>query len=122
MDKYLEAPVIGIELNDGGQKIVHCYGYGYLTEDSGLSKDGVSRPYRFLEYTWAYFPLEDIVKNGLPDSDVMCRFKQYITDCTEAELISTYEHYDNGNMPVLLESLSMDTPVGCYILVSKGAA
>lgn len=122
MDRYLETPVIGIELNDRKQKIVHYYGYGYQTDDIGINKDGVYRPYRFVEYTWAYFPLEQVIEKGLPDEDVLCLYKQYITDCTENELIDTYEHYDNGNMPVLLESLSMDTPVGCYILVSKGAA
>ena len=106
-----DVSVISIEQEDGCK-------YVRFLGDSYCSEDGAKKPYRFIEYTYAYLPLEDVVKDGLPDGDWYTLQKQYIEDCSFEELCKTYLHYDNGDMPKLLPlpMLSMDTPCGCYIL------
>lgn len=110
---YLELPIINIEIDrDTGEKCVHYYA------DSYYSDDGTNTPYRFVEYTWAYIPLSEVLKNGLPDGDLLSQVKQYIMDCTEEKISELYEHYDNGNKPVILPycELTKDMLCGCYII------
>lgn len=108
--EYCEASVIEIELNEHGKKIVHILG------DSYYADDGTDAPYRFTEYCWGYIPLKEVVENGMPDGDWYGELKQYITDCTEEQLDEIYEHYDNGKMPRVIENLTVDLPIGCYII------
>lgn len=112
MSKYLGDSVVNVEL-DNGKKVVHFYG------DSYYSDDGTDTPYRFTEYCWGYIPLKEVVENGMPDGDWYGELKQYITDCTEQQLDEIYEHYDNGKMPQIIDGLTMDTPLGCYILSTR---
>ncbi len=112
---YEEKTIVGIEM-EGGKKVVHFYGYGYYSD--GCDED--EKPYRFLEYCWFTAPIEEVLKAGVSEyeSDNQDRFKQYITDCTEAECKKMYETYDNGRMPMAIdkEDLNADTPNGIYIL------
>lgn len=112
MSKYLEASVINIELDENNEKFVHIYG------DSYYSEDGTNTPYRFTQYSWGYLPLKEVVENGMPDGDWYSELKQYIKDCTEKQLDEIYEHYDNGKMPPILDDLTMETPLGCYIILA----
>lgn len=117
-EKYLEAIVLDISNecigshNQGTEKIVHIMGDSYFAQDAS------DPPYRFVEYTFAYIPLKEILEKGMPNGDWYAEFKQYIQDCTEEELIEIYEHYDNGNMPTAITALTEDLPCGCYILLS----
>ena len=113
MSQYLEASAVTIELNDGGEKVVHFLG------DSYYADDGSKTPYRFTEYSWGYVLLKDVISNGMPDGDWYGELKQYIIDCNEKQLDEIYEHYDNGKMPQVIEELTMDLPLGCYIILSK---
>ena len=110
---YLEKTIVGIETDEEGKKI-HYYGYGYFSDDSS------EKTHRFLEYTWFIAPLEEVLKTGIAEyeSENQDQFKQYITDCTEDECESFYEHYDNGKMPklILAADVDMNTPDGVYIL------
>ena len=112
MSKYLEASVVNVELDENGEKVVHFYG------DSYYSEDGTDTPYRFTSYSWGYVPLKEIVENGMPNGDWYSELKQYINDCTEKQLDEIYEHYDNGKMPQIIDGLTMDTPLGCYIILA----
>lgn len=108
--------IIGIE-EENGKKIVHFYGYGYYSEGAQDEKT----PYRFVEYTFFYAPLEEVVEVGVSnyESEYSDQIKQYIMDCTRLGCEKIYETYDNGNPPILLnkEKLSIDTPKGVYILI-----
>lgn len=114
MNKYLEASVIEIELDENNQKVAHILG------DSYYSEDGTDTPYRFVEYSWGYVSLADLINNGMPDGDWYGNLKQYIEDCNADRLNEIYEHYDNGKAPVItsLVKITMATPCGCYILIS----
>ena len=113
MSKYLEASAVTIELDEHGEKVVHFSGDSYYCDD------GTDTPYRFTEYCWGYIPLKEVVENGMPDGDWYGNLKQYINDCTEKQLDEIYEHYDNGNMPQVIEKLTMDLPLGCYIILAE---
>lgn len=113
MGKYLEASIVEIELDENGKKVAHILG------DSYYSEDGTATPYRFVEYSWGYVPLSEFLANGMPDGDWYSELKQYINDCTEKQLNEIYEHYGNGKMPQIIDGLTMDTPLGCYIILAK---
>ena len=120
-ENYLEAIVLDISnerISSHEQeleKIVHIMGDSYFAED------GSNPPCRFVEYSFAYIPLKEILEKGMPDGDWYAQFKQYIQDCTEEELVEIYEHYDNGNMPTVITEISKDLPCGCYILLAPNA-
>lgn len=110
-DSLEDRTIFGIE-PDHGERFVHFYGFGYY------AGDGTDTPYRFVEYTFCYVPLEEVLKLGFveAESQYAPEVKQYITDCTEKEMNDIYEHYDNGDMPTILDGvLTMDTPCGVYI-------
>lgn len=113
MSKYLEASAVTIELDDHKQKVVHFSG------DSYYCGDGTDAPYRFTEYCWGYIPLREVIENGMPDGNWYAELKQYITDCTEEQLDEIYEHYDDGKMPRVIKKLTMDLPLGCYIILAQ---
>lgn len=111
---YEDHTIFGIE-EEEGKKIVHFYGYGYYVgEESGKS-------YRFLEYTFFYAPLEDVLSHEggfdgyeIAHSDSV---KTYITDCTQEELNDIYEHYDCGRKPVEISEKDIaSAPLGVYVL------
>lgn len=106
-----EHTIIAVE-EENGRKYVHFFGYGYYADD------GTDTPYRFLEYTFLIAPLEDVLKEGVADyeSNHQDSCKQYITDCNEEKCLDIYRHYDNGKQPKLLSELTLDTPVGTYII------
>lgn len=111
MNKYLEATILAIDYLDDGSKGVHIFG------DSYDAFDGTETSYRFVEYSFAYIALRDIVSNGMPNGDWYAKFKQYIEDCTLERINEIYEHYDGGKMPQAISKLTNDTPCGCYILL-----
>lgn len=112
MENYLNAIVFVIEAEADGTKFMHIHG------DSYFAYDDSELPFRFVEYTFAYMPLKDILAGGMPNGDWYAEFMQYIQDCTEEELVEIYEHYDNGNMPTIITELAEDLPCGCYILLA----
>lgn len=107
---YLEKTIFAKEGND-----IHYLAYGYCSED------GSDRPYRFLEYTGFYAPIEDIETLGFQavESEDGALYKQYIEDVTEAEMISRYQHYDAGQHPkwVKFADINRHLPDGCYIAI-----
>lgn len=113
-DTYEECLIVGIE-KDNDKKVVHFYGFGYYTEGDE------ENPYRFLEYTFFYMPLDEVLTMGVSEAEGEFgqEYTQYLTDCTRDEMENIYEHYDNGNKPTELkkEDLNMDTPLGIYILI-----
>ena len=112
--------VFGIETQDG-IRTVHFYGYGYEAGD-----DSSPDPYRFLEYTFFYVPLEEVLKRGIFDVErEESEFvKQYITDCTYEGMLDIYRRYDDGNcpIPITLEELSNDLVDGVYVIQYKPRA
>lgn len=112
---YLHNTIIGLStemINGQPERFVHFFGYGYPAEEDG-------KEFAFLEYTFHYGPLKDVLTEGFAEYEQKYNSgTNYITDCTEKELIDIYEHYDNGNKPLLLDisSLSERTPDGTYIV------
>lgn len=108
--------VFGIETEKDGTKIVHLYGYGYYADSS----DPDGKDYRFVEYTFFYVPLSEVLERGISDveSEDSEFIKQYITDCTYEGMLEIYHHYDNGNCPtpITCDQLSMDLAEGVYVL------
>ena len=83
--------VFAIETQDD-VKTVHFYGYGYCAGD-----DSSPESYRFVEYTFFYVPLEEVLKRGIfeVESEESEFVKKYITDCTYEGMLDIYRHYDN---------------------------
>lgn len=106
--------VFAIETDNDGNRQVHIYAYGYFAH--------VDEPkeYRFVEYTFFYVPLAEVLQKGIFDVEMeYCEFiKQYIEDCTEEEMLNMYTHYDNGNCPTLITEaeLTAALPDGTYIV------
>ena len=112
----VEEKTIAEIITENSGRYVHFFGYGYYSEDESTGK-----PFRFLEYTWFIAKLEDVLKEGFLEfeSEHQDEYKQYLTDCTEAECLRFYRTYDNGNEPKLIQSdlVDMNTPDGVYILL-----
>ena len=112
---YLHNTIIGLStemINGHPERFVHFFGYGYPAKEEG-------REFAFLEYTFHCGPLKDVLAEGFAEYEQKYNSgTNYITDCTEKELIDIYEHYDNGNKPLLLDisSLSERTPDGMYVV------
>ena len=107
--------VFAIETGEDDVKNVHFYGYGY-----GAGDDSSPAPYRFVEYTFFYVPLTEVLERGVfevESEDSEC-VKQYITDCTYEEMLDVYRHYDNGNCPkpITIEDMSDDLADGTYVI------
>lgn len=110
---YCEKTVFAIEEEDG-LKYCHFSGYGYYAGTEIVP----GKPYRFVEYTFCYAPLEEVIRFGFSECESYYgpESKQYVTDCTEKEMYDIYKHYDNGSAPKELSEITMETPCGCYIL------
>lgn len=112
--EMIESTIFGIE-NDDGKKVIHYYGYGYYCDGDD------EKPYRFLEYTFFYGNLQEVLEIGISEyeGEYSDAVKQYITDCTEEELGDIYEHYDEGVPPIPIHEseISLDIPCGVYVLV-----
>ena len=69
--------VFGIETNENGERVVHVFGYGYCADD------GTDTDCRFVEYTFFYVPLNEVLTKGLSEVEDQYgpEVKQYITDC-----------------------------------------
>ena len=107
--------VFGVETNEDGIKIAHLYGYGY---DAGDDSSG--KPCRFVEYTFFYVPLTEVLERGIfkvESEDSEC-IKQYITDCSYEGMLDIYHHYNNGKCPtpITVEELSLDLADGVYVI------
>lgn len=111
MKDYEDRTLFSI-IENGNEKLVHFWGYGYYAG----SPD--NRPYRFVEYTFFIATLSDVLKEGFfeYESSHSDKFKQYITDCDEKELIDIVEHYDDGNSPIEVQNITEDISCGCYII------
>ena len=110
--------IIGFEKDDATNICtVHFYGYGYHVERAIDKK----KDYRFVEYTWFRAPLSEVKKYGFAEyeSENGCLFKQYITDCTEAEMLDFYNSYDDGVRPIMIREadINENTPEGIYIVL-----
>lgn len=113
--------VFGIETNKDGIKVAHLYGYGYDAGD-----DSSDEPCRFVEYTFFYVPLTEVLERGIfevESEDSEC-IKQYITDCSYEEMLSIYRHYDDGKcpMPITTKDLSLNLADGVYVLQYETSA
>lgn len=111
MKGYWDTDFYQIE-EENGRKLVHIMGYFYHADD------GSKKPYRCLEYTWFYVPLEEFIEwDGDDYDDTAQELKQYIKDMTEEEAIDAMYHYFGGisPTPLLYQDLTTDTPCGYYV-------
>lgn len=96
---------------------IHFFGYSYN------SYNGTDTPYRFVEYTFFYADIKDVMDEGfyLFEHEHGADYQQYIQDCTEEEVNKIYTHYDNGNAPqlVCVDDDINDLPDGCYIAYDR---
>lgn len=111
--KYLDKTIFAIEA-ENNEKVVHFLGYGYYSE--GIEHNS-EKEFRFVEYTFAYSKLSNVLKKGFENcEDTSTAFvTQYITDVTMEDLYKIYETYDNGLRPKEVYQLSEDLPEGVYI-------
>lgn len=107
--------VFAIETDENGKRVVHIFGYGYCADD------GTETDCRFVEYTFFYVPLDEVLAKGLGEveDEYGPDVKQYITDCSFEKMMEIYHHYDNGQCPVQITAITADLPDGCYVLVSE---
>ena len=115
---YTEKTIICIEKEDDGEKVVHFMGYGYYGEVE------TEKPYRFLEYTFFFGKLKNVLNYGgirNYEGEYQDRYKQYITDCTYEEMNEIYEQYNNGKMPEIIDEkdITINIPFGCYIVETE---
>ena len=105
IDRYLDRTIFSVEMF-GRDKYVHFLGYGFY-----------EGRYVFVEYDNCYVPLEDVVIKGLRrcEDEYSALCKQYETECTEQELINTYEHYNRGRRPQEIPQITDDIDCGMYI-------
>ena len=103
--------VFCIETDEDGERFVHVCGYGYYV---GEPED---KPYRILDYCGLIAPLGDVIKMGLEEFEEKYgpEVNQYIKNVSLAELCRIYTHYDNGNAPIPISELDLNTPDGCYL-------
>lgn len=106
--------IVEIETDDNGNRQARLYAYGYCTGD------GSEPAYRFVEYTFFYVPLDEVLQKGIfeVESEYSEFIKQYITDCTEDEMLGLYKHYDAGNCPkpIIEAQLTATIPDGTYVV------
>lgn len=98
--------------NGTERRFVHIFGYVYYTED------GTTTPYRLLEYTFFYVPLEEVVEKGLykVEMEGQEEHKQYLQDLSYEDILMVYNNYNSGEPLIVLDKLAIDTPEGYYIL------
>lgn len=100
-------------INGRLERVVYFIGYGYPSEDECEKK------YKFLEYVHYCGLLKDVILEGFTEyEEEFNSGANYITDCSEEELIDMYEHYDNGNIPSIIKenSITEDVKDGMYIV------
>lgn len=116
--KYLNKTIFAIE-TENHKKVVHFLGYGYLDEEM---ENNSEKKFRFVEYTFAYAKLSNVLKKGFERCEVASAtfVTQYVTDVTLEELNNIYETYDNGHRPKEVCQLSEDLPTGIYIYMGSG--
>jgi hypothetical protein len=106
--------IVAIETNEDGSRQAHLYAYGYCTGD------GSEPAYRFVEYTFFIVPLDEVLQKGIfgVEAEYAEFIKQYVTDCTEEEMLGLYKHYDDGNCPkpITADQLTADIPDGTYVV------
>lgn len=114
---HCEDTVFAIETDSDGNRQVHIYGYGYFADSSDVE----GKDYRFVEYTFCFVPLDEVLQKGLGavEDEYGPLVKQYITDCNYDEMMHIYQHYDNGNCPVPITAFDASIPDGTYVLVSE---
>lgn len=114
--QYLEKTIFAIE-KENSEKIVHFYGYGYYGE--GTYDD--DKKYRFVEYTYAYMKLSEVLKLGFQEAEVVASafVNQYITDCFLEGLERIYDTYDNGRKPKEVDQITESLPEGVYIYMGS---
>lgn len=117
IDKTIVEIFTGADEDGVVKKWIHFCAYGYFCEDAPDPK----RDHRFVEYTFFMVPLKEVLDFGVSEyeSEEGCRYKQYIDDVSEDQMVANYNHYDNGKQPKLLhkEDINIDTPDGFYILI-----
>ena len=64
------------------------------------------------------YNIEEAVEKGLNKAEIEYQetAKQYVEDIDYEEILQIYNKYDNGKPPMILNKLTLDTPVGTYIL------
>lgn len=116
-DIDLEDLIVGIETDNEGNKFAHLYGYGYCNGGNGPDDP---TPCRFVEYTFFYAPLSEVVEKGIfgVEAEYGEFYKQYITDCNEEEVLDIYRHYDDGSCPTPIceEDITMDLKEAVYVV------
>ena len=117
LDDYLENCIVSIGTEDG-KRVIHYFGYGYYAD--GTYPD--DQPYRFIEYTGFIVPLRDALQVGISayERDNGEYYKQYALICNSAHCEYIYQHYDNGQMPQVLNesAINLDTPDGVYLVLA----
>lgn len=116
--RYLEKTIFAIEKAEDDEKVVHFLGYGYYGE--GMERNS-EKKFRFVEYTFAYSKLSNVLKKGFSNCEVAATafVTQYVTEVTLEELHKIYETYDNGHRPKEVYQLSEDLPEGVYIYMGS---
>lgn len=114
---HCDDTVFAVETKNDGTRQVHIFGYGYFADSSCI--DG--KDYRFVDYTFFYVPLSEVLARGLKECEDKYghEVKQYITDCSYEEMLYIYKHYDNGRCPTLITAIDTNIPDGTYVLVNE---
>lgn len=110
--KYCDKTIFSIEKDSDGKKVVHFLGYGYCTGDD------IEKPYRFVEYTFAFVDLNKVIEDGFAESEnYIAEFvKQYIGDCSAEELVNIYKDYMTADGKFVSE-ITEDMDYGLYLYV-----
>ena len=113
---YIENTIFDINTNKDGERYVHFLGYGYAADEIEKGK-----PYRFLEYTFFEAPLKDVLSVGFYayENKYSEQYNQYVQDCDKQTCLDTYLHYNNGSAPIPIDSIDINTPDGCYVLIKN---
>lgn len=102
-----------VEINTDNEPYIHYLAYGYYADDKRCI---------LVEYTGFYVQMKDIFDFGSVyeyELEFGCDYKQYLTDMNDDKLFDCYTHYDNGNMPKIINEKDIDinTPSGVYIVI-----
>ena len=90
MNNIEDLTLFSVEKDIESKKVIHFLGYGYRADVS-------EKPYRFIEYTFFYAPIKQIMEEGF--SNVESRYnqeiKQYVSELNESEFLECYGRYYN---------------------------
>lgn len=121
VDRILDCDFYSVEEDSHGNKEVHVSGYFFTNGESVT--DNPDEIFRSVEYTGYIVPLAEfltLIQNDEVDEKAS-EYKQYWGDLTKEAVKDSVLHYFNGKPgnPLPYSELSLDTPCGDYINISK---